>query len=110
MLCPNCHGSHVLIIDSRTDVQYHYKRRRRQCKECGARWTTVERIAGKVQLRPMEKDIKTPVRKMEDLNKWAEIAKRNGIKHSTFLSRVNQYGWDVEKAATTPLQKRDADT
>ncbi len=35
------------------------------------------------------------------LIEWAE---RTGINHATLSSRVNQYGWSIEKALTTPVQ------
>ncbi|WP_051591050.1 hypothetical protein [Bacillus sp. UNC438CL73TsuS30] len=37
---------------------------------------------------------------------WLEISIKNGINPSTFSSRVNQYGWSPEKAATEPVRRR----
>ena len=31
-----------------------------------------------------------------------KIAKENGIQEATLYRRVHQYGWDIEKAITTP--------
>ncbi|WP_420897787.1 hypothetical protein [Brevibacillus marinus] len=56
MLCPNCESPNVRITNTRTNLEHHYKQRRRECKDCGARWTTIERIAGKVQLRKRVED------------------------------------------------------
>ncbi|PEE11727.1 nucleoside permease, partial [Bacillus cereus] len=38
--------------------------------------------------------------------RWIDIAKQNGIGYSTFMSRVNIHGWDLEKAATKPINTR----
>ncbi|MED1381140.1 nucleoside permease [Bacillus mycoides] len=37
---------------------------------------------------------------------WLALAKPNGIGYNTFMSRVITRKWDVEKAATTPVDKR----
>ena len=36
-----------------------------------------------------------------------EIGIKNGIKKFTIYSRVYYYGWDIEKAITTPPTKRE---
>ncbi|MED2761589.1 hypothetical protein P4283_05765 [Bacillus thuringiensis] len=41
-----------------------------------------------------------------DRKDWAKIAEENGISASTFRSRVATYGWNSEKAATTPARKK----
>ena len=38
-----------------------------------------------------------------NMKEWASIV---GINYRTLQNRINQYGWDVEKALTTPIQKR----
>ena len=50
-----------------------------------------------------QKAINTPLQKMNNRKKWAEIAKANGIGYSTFASRINYYNWSPERAATEPL-------
>ena len=36
-----------------------------------------------------------------------KLAKSNGIKYGTFVSRVSQLGWDVFKAASTPSMSKE---
>ena len=38
------------------------------------------------------------------LTQWAEI---KGINAGTLWSRINDYGWDIEKALTAPVRKRE---
>lgn len=35
-----------------------------------------------------------------------EWCRKTGLAHNTILMRVNKYGWDLEKALTTPVRKR----
>ena len=44
MKCPQCHEDHDKVVDSRPGPDGVSIRRRRQCLECGQRFTTYERI------------------------------------------------------------------
>ncbi|MCQ2574931.1 MAG: transcriptional regulator NrdR [Alphaproteobacteria bacterium] len=44
MRCPYCNSSDSRVTDSRPDIGDAVIRRRRVCNDCGARFTTVERI------------------------------------------------------------------
>lgn len=50
--------------------------------------------------------IQTPIGRITNRQKWAEIAKKNGIGYQTFMTRVNVHGWSQERAASEPLQDR----
>ncbi len=44
MKCPYCSATRDRVVDSRDSQQGEAIRRRRQCLECGKRWTTYERV------------------------------------------------------------------
>lgn len=44
MRCPYCNSSDSRVADSRPDTEDSVIRRRRVCNQCGAKFTTVERI------------------------------------------------------------------
>ena len=44
MKCPQCSSSDIRVIDSRTAKDGRSIRRRRECNQCGARFTTAEEI------------------------------------------------------------------
>ncbi|CCK84081.1 Transcriptional repressor NrdR [Lactobacillus equicursoris 66c] len=44
MLCPNCHENASRVIDSRPTDEGRTIRRRRECENCGYRFTTFERV------------------------------------------------------------------
>lgn len=37
-----------------------------------------------------------------DRGRWHIVARENGIKKHTFYSRIRQWGWDIQDAATMP--------
>lgn len=44
MICPHCHKNSSRVIDSRPSDEGRVIRRRRECENCGYRFTTFERI------------------------------------------------------------------
>ncbi|EFG55987.1 transcriptional repressor NrdR [Lactobacillus amylolyticus] len=44
MECPNCHHNSSRVIDSRSSDENRAIRRRRECENCGFRFTTFERV------------------------------------------------------------------
>lgn len=55
MRCPFCKKDNDKVIDSRTASDGHVVRRRRECLECGRRFTTYERMED-VPIRVVKKD------------------------------------------------------
>lgn len=53
-----------------------------------------------------ENAINTIPHEKKPLKDWIEIAKEHGICYSTLRYRANRLGWDLERAATQPLQDR----
>jgi transcriptional repressor NrdR len=45
MRCPKCGGTQTKVLDSRFVESYNQIRRRRECENCGYRFTTFEKIA-----------------------------------------------------------------
>ena len=55
MKCPFCQHSDSRVVDSRTSDEHAVVRRRRECVECGRRFTTYER-PGEVRVFVIKKD------------------------------------------------------
>jgi len=52
MLCPKCHNTDTKVIDSRSEREGRSIRRRRECEQCGFRFSTTERVVmGNVSVR-----------------------------------------------------------
>lgn len=50
--------------------------------------------------------ITRPVGKRRKLKKWAKIAEEKGICYSTFATRSLKPDWDLERAATEPVETK----
>lgn len=55
MRCPFCRASDSRVVDTREIVEIGAVRRRRQCRECGRRFTTYERVEP-ISLTVVKKD------------------------------------------------------
>jgi len=55
MLCPYCKQDNDRVVNSRTSTDGASVKRRRECQDCGRRYTTYERIEGSI-LRVVKKD------------------------------------------------------
>jgi transcriptional repressor NrdR len=55
MKCPKCHHNHSRVIDSRQSEDALSIRRRRECENCGYRFTTFEKVE-KIPLLVIKKD------------------------------------------------------
>ena len=73
MRCPYCGSENSRVVDSRPAEDNNAIRRRRQCDECGKRFTTYE----KIETEPLSVIKKDKTRQLYDRNKI-----RNGIVQS----------------------------
>jgi transcriptional repressor NrdR len=55
MKCPKCSHNHSRVVDSRQSEDAHAIRRRRECENCGYRFTTFEKIE-EIPLLVIKKD------------------------------------------------------
>ncbi|UTR05407.1 hypothetical protein MM326_15015 [Alkalihalobacillus sp. LMS6] len=52
------------------------------------------------------KALTQPVQERGKLNRWKQVAIKNGISENTFLQRVNKLGWSPTLAATLKIYSR----
>ena len=55
MLCPFCKKDNTVVLESRDSEEGEVTRRRRECKSCGKRFTTYERVEN-ISLKIVKKD------------------------------------------------------
>lgn len=65
LACPRCHHRSSAVLETRPSVRLGI-RRRRQCKDCGHRYTTSEQVIAE-QANPSLADIEQKVRELQQL-------------------------------------------
>lgn len=94
MKCPFCNKENTRVIDSRPAEDNSAIRRRRQCDECGKRFTTYEKVEA-IPLIVIKKD---NIREPYDRGKIEAGVLRSCHKRPVSVSQINALVDDIETA------------
>lgn len=101
MKCPFCNKENTKVIDSRPAEDNSSIRRRRQCDECGKRFTTYEKVES-IPLIVIKKDNK---REPYDREKIEAGIVRSCHKRPVSISQINELVDDIENAILNMEEK-----
>ena len=95
MKCPFCKKDDDKVIDSRSSGGGFSIRRRRQCLECGRRYTTYEKIE-ETPLRVMKKDgSRVPYDRDKILNGLRKACEKRPVSTDALISMVDEIEADI---------------
>ncbi len=92
MKCPYCSHPDTRVVDSRLTEDSDSVRRRRECEECGKRFTTYERV----EIKPIAVIKKDNTREPFDRNKILSGLIRACIKRDIGVETLNSLVDDIE--------------
>ncbi len=98
MRCPYCGSEELKVIDSRSAGDAAI-RRRRQCEECGKRFTTYE----KIETLPLMVVKKDNSREAFDRDKLINRVLRSAYKRPVSAAQIEKLADDIENAALESL-------
>jgi len=97
MKCPFCSEAEDKVIDSRSSKNGHEIRRRRECFECGRRFTTYERIED-IPIMIIKKDGRREVFSHEKVRKGIQMAcQKLDISINTIEAYVDELERDLRE-------------
>ena len=98
MKCPKCQGSESKVVESRDVASGESIRRRRECEECGTRFTTYERVE-RPNLIVVKKDNTREVFDREKILKGIERASEkttiSGPEREDLVARIERKLYDL---------------
>ena len=100
MRCPYCGSEELKVIDSRSAGDAAI-RRRRQCEECGKRFTTYE----KIETLPLMVVKKDNSREAFDRDKLINRVLRSAYKRPVSAAQIEELADDIENAARESLNR-----
>lgn len=120
MLCPYCKNENNSVLESREADDGESVRRRRECKACGKRFTTYERVEG-VDMRVIKKDGTIEPFEREKIKRglvkatWKRPVKLEEIEELIdeveeklrFRKTTNIRSWEIGKLVVSRLKRID---
>ncbi len=100
MRCPYCGSEELKVIDSRSAGDAAI-RRRRQCEECGKRFTTYE----KIETLPLMVVKKDNSREAFDRDKLINRVLRSAYKRPVSAAQIEELADDIENAALESMNR-----
>ena len=100
MRCPYCGSEEMKVIDSRSAGDAAI-RRRRQCEECGKRFTTYE----KIETLPLMVVKKDNSREAFDRDKLINRVLRSAYKRPVSAAQIEELADDIENAALESMNR-----
>ncbi len=101
MKCPFCGHLEDKVIDSRPTEEGTAIRRRRECVQCGERFTTYE----KIEIMPLMVVKKNGTSQLFDRNKIVNGILKSCEKRPVSLSQVEKLAADIEKQLMNSMRK-----
>lgn len=101
MRCPFCENQDTKVIDSRPTEDGHAIRRRRECDQCGKRFTTYEKIE-EITLMVIKKDGR---REAFDRSKITSGIMKACEKRSVSMAEIEQVVLDIERGLNNMMEK-----
>ncbi|CCI85802.1 transcriptional regulator NrdR [Lactobacillus pasteurii DSM 23907 = CRBIP 24.76] len=106
MECPNCHENSSRVIDSRPSDENRAIRRRRECENCGYRFTTFERVE-KAPLLVIKNDgTREPFSREKILHGVMAAGQKRPISSSQFEQLVDRVENDVRKQGVSEISSK----
>jgi transcriptional repressor NrdR len=106
MKCPFCNHNEDKVIDSRETAESTAVRRRRECINCGKRFTTYEYIE-KTPLMVIKKDgRREPFNRQKILNGLLKACEKRPVSMEKMESMVSEVELDVQKKFEQEIESR----
>lgn len=104
MVCPRCKSEKIQVIDSR-DVDARTIRRRRECEECGFRFTAYERIE-QVKIQVEKRDGSSEPFNRDKIIKGLRVAGRDRISDDQIFDIADEIEQKVIESAEGQIASR----
>ncbi len=107
MKCPKCNSTQSKVVDSRHADELNAIRRRRECENCGTRFTTFEHIEVS-QLIVVKKDgTREQFSREKILNGLVRSCEKRPVRYQQLEDITNKVEWQLRDEGHTEVSSRD---
>ena len=107
MECPNCHKNASRVIDSRPSDENRSIRRRRECENCGFRFTTFERVETAPLLVVKNDGTREPFSRKKILHGVMMAAQKRPISSEQLDALVDHVENEIRKQGLNEISSKD---
>lgn len=107
MQCPNCHKNSSKVIDSRSTDEGRTIRRRRECENCGYRFTTFERVEQTPLLVIKNDGTREPFDREKILRGVAAAAQKRPVTSEQLDELVDHVENEIRKQGVSEISSKE---
>ncbi|MBD5429040.1 transcriptional regulator NrdR [Lactobacillus sp.] len=107
MECPNCHQNSSRVIDSRPSDENRAIRRRRECENCGFRFTTFERVEKAPLLVVKNDGTREPFNREKILHGVVMSAQKRPVSSEQLNTLVDHVDNAIRKQGVSEISSKD---
>lgn len=107
MKCPKCSSTHSRVVDSRHADDANVIRRRRECENCGTRFTTFEHIEVSPLIVVKKDGTREQFLREKILNGLVRSCEKRPVRYQQLEDITNKVEWQLRDSGQTEISSRD---
>ena len=107
MKCPKCSATHSRVVDSRHADEVNAIRRRRECEQCGTRYTTFEHIEKRPLIVVKKDGTREQFLREKILNGLVKKKKKRPVRYEQLEEITNSVEWQLRDIGQAEVSSRE---
>ncbi|UXR70477.1 MULTISPECIES: transcriptional regulator NrdR [unclassified Staphylococcus] len=107
MKCPKCNHTQSRVIDSRHAEDTNSIRRRRECEQCGTRFTTFEHIEISPLIVVKKDGTREQFNREKIINGLVRSCEKRPVRFEQLEAITNQVEWQLRESGVAEVSSRD---
>ncbi|MCG2361150.1 transcriptional regulator NrdR [Staphylococcus epidermidis] len=107
MKCPKCNSTHSKVVDSRHADEANAIRRRRECENCGTRFTTFEHIEVSPLIVVKKDGTREQFLREKILNGLVRSCEKRPVRYQQLEDITNKVEWQLRDEGQTEISSRE---
>ena len=107
MKCPKCSATHSRVVDSRHADEVNAIRRRRECEQCGTRYTTFEHIEKRPLIVVKKDGTREQFLREKILNGLVRSCEKRPVRYEQLEEITNSVEWQLRDIGQAEVSSRE---
>ena len=107
MKCPKCSATHSRVVDSKYADEVNAIRRRRECEQCGTRYTTFEHIEKRPLIVVKKDGTREQFLREKILNGLVRSCEKRPVRYEQLEEITNSVEWQLRDIGQAEVSSRE---